>query len=211
MLARVFSGRVRLAALSIALLAAPVLVSAQTPADAPKHSQADPVMARVDGHDIHGSQVMALIRRLPQQTQEVPMEKLVPAMIDTLINTQLIQEAAERANLKDDPEVKRRLALAETEIIRSIYVERLVSKDISEAKLKSEYDEYIEIVAVTRGNRRAAHPGQERGRSQTDRRPTREGRRFHQTRQGKIDRSRRQGLWRRSRLVHQGSDGAGIR
>jgi len=143
MLARVFSGRVRLAALSIALLAAPVLVSAQTPADAPKQPQADPVMARVDGHDIHGSQVMALIRRLPQQTQEVPMEKLVPAMIDTLINTQLIQEAAERANLKDDPEVKRRLALAETEIIRSIYVERLVSKDISEAKLKSEYEEYL--------------------------------------------------------------------
>ncbi|HXE16334.1 MAG TPA: peptidylprolyl isomerase [Stellaceae bacterium] len=144
MLARVFSGRVRLAALSIALLAAPLAASAQSPES--KQPPADPVMARVDGHDIRGSQVMALIRRLPQQTQEVPMEKLVPAMIDTLINTQLIQEAAEHANLKNDPEVKRRLALAESDIIRSVYVERLVSKDLGEDKLKAEYEQFVKTV-----------------------------------------------------------------
>ena len=94
--------------LSIVLLAAPLAALAQ-PAEAARPPAPDPVLARVDGHEVRGSEVIALIRRLPQQTQEVPMEKLVPAMVDTLINTQLIQEAAVKEHLENDPEVKKRL------------------------------------------------------------------------------------------------------
>ena len=142
MLARVLPGRIRLAAPLIVLLATPLAAHAQSnPAGKP--GGPDPVLARVDGHDIRSSQVIALIRRLPQQTQDVPMEKLVPAMVDTLINTQLIQEAADRENLRNDPEVKRRLVAAEDEIVRQLYVERLVAKDLTDEKLHAEYDEYI--------------------------------------------------------------------
>jgi peptidyl-prolyl cis-trans isomerase C len=74
------------------------------------------------------------------------MEKLVPAMVDTLINTQLIQEAADKEHLQDDPEVKRRLAEAEEEIVRQVYVERLVSKGLTEPKLHAAYDEYIKTM-----------------------------------------------------------------
>jgi peptidyl-prolyl cis-trans isomerase C len=142
MFARAFSGRSWLAAPLFVLLAAPFAALAQ-PADTGKTSDPDPVLARVDGHDIRGSQVMELIRRLPKQTREVPMEKLVPAMIDTLINTQLIQEAADREHLQDDPEVKRRLALAQEDIVRQLYVERLVKKDLTDEKLHAAYDQYI--------------------------------------------------------------------
>jgi peptidyl-prolyl cis-trans isomerase C len=142
MLARAVFGRVRLAALLIVFLVAPFAAQAQ-PAQPAQGAGSDPVMARVNGHDIRGSEVMALIHRLSQQTQEMPMEKLVPAMVDTLINTQLIQEAAEAEHLQNDPEVKRRLAVAATEIERQVYVERLIAKDLTDEKLHAEYDAYI--------------------------------------------------------------------
>ncbi len=145
MLARAFLGRTRLAAPLIVLLAAPVAALAQ-PAESGKTAGSDPVLARVDGHEVRGSEVMALIRRLPQQTQEVPMEKLVPAMVDTLINTQLIQEAAVKEHLENDPEVKKRLVTAENEIVRQVYIERLVAKDMTETKLHAAYEEYIKSV-----------------------------------------------------------------
>jgi peptidyl-prolyl cis-trans isomerase C len=142
MLARAFLGRSRLAVLLIALMAVPFAALAQ-PEENPKGPASDPVMARVDGKDIRGSDVMTLIRRLPAQTREVPMEKLVPAMIDTLINTHLIEEAAEKEHLQNDPEVQRRLAVAENEIVRQVYIERLVSKDLTDAKLRAAYDVFI--------------------------------------------------------------------
>ena len=145
MLARAFLGRTRLAAPLIVLLAAPLAALAQ-PAESGKTAGPDPVLARVDGHEVRGSEVMALIRRLPQQTQEVPMEKLVPAMVDTLINTQLIQEAAVKEHLENDPEVKKRLVTAENEIVRQVYIERLVAKDMTETKLHAAYEEYIKSV-----------------------------------------------------------------
>jgi peptidyl-prolyl cis-trans isomerase C len=142
MLARVFPGRTWLAAPLIVLLAMPLTALAQ-PAETGKTSNPDPILARVNGHDIRGSQVMELIRHLPKQTQEVPMEKLVPAMVDTLINTQLIQEAADAEHLQDDPEAKRRLAVAQAEIVRQLYIERLVNKDLTDAKLHKAYDQYV--------------------------------------------------------------------
>jgi peptidyl-prolyl cis-trans isomerase C len=145
MFARVVLRRTWLAAPLIVLLATPFAAHAQ-PGQIGKTGAPDPVLARVNGHDIHSSDVMALIRRLPQQTQEVPMEKLVPAMVDTLINSQLIQEAADKGHLQNDPEVKRRLAVAEDEIIRQLYMERLVAKDLTDSKLHAEYDAYIKSV-----------------------------------------------------------------
>ncbi len=148
MLARVLFGRTWLAAPVIVLLATPFAAHAQSTQPG-KTGAPDPVLARVDGHDIRSSEVMALIRRLPQQSQEVPMEKLVPAMVDTLINTQLIQEAAEKEHLQNDEEVKRRLATAQDGIMRQVYIERLVAKDLTDPKLHAEYDDYIK--AVPRG------------------------------------------------------------
>ncbi len=145
MFARVLLGRTWLAVPLIVLLATPFAAHAQ-PNQTEKAGSPDPVLARVNGHDVRSSAVMALIRRLPQQTQEVPMEKLVPAMVDTLINTQLIEEAAEKEHLQNDPEVKRRLAAAEIEIIRQLYIERLVDKDLTDQKLHAEYNAYIKSV-----------------------------------------------------------------
>jgi len=142
MLARAILGRSWLAALFIMVLVAPLIAVAQ-PAETPQSPAPDPVMARVDGYDIHGSQVMAQIRRLPAQTQQMPLEKLVPMMVEAMVNTHLIQLAAEREHLQDDPEVKTRMAAALSDVERAVYIERLVSKDVTDSKLHAEYETYI--------------------------------------------------------------------
>jgi peptidyl-prolyl cis-trans isomerase C len=145
MLARVSFARSRWPAVLIVLLSLPFAALAQPAAQ--KSAAADPVMARVDGYAIHGSDVMAQIRRLPQQTQQqMPLEKLVPMMVEALVNTHLLQVAADKDHLQDDPEVKKRLAASEADIVRAVYIERLVAKDVSDAKLHADYDQAIKTM-----------------------------------------------------------------
>ncbi|HEX4004682.1 MAG TPA: peptidylprolyl isomerase [Acidobacteriaceae bacterium] len=145
MLARLPFARSRWLGVLIVLLALPPAALAQS-SGAQKTAAPDPVMARVDGFAIHGSDVMAQIHRLPAQTQQMPLEKLVPMMVEALVNTHLLQAAADKDHLQDDPEVKQRLAATEQDIVRSVYIERLVGKDVSDAKLHAEYDKAIKTM-----------------------------------------------------------------
>ena len=45
-------------------------------------------------------------------------------------------QAAESAGLDNDPEVAEQLAMAKQQIVRSIYVQRQVDKEISDSDLK---------------------------------------------------------------------------
>lgn len=132
-----------LAACLVVLLAVPATALAAPPA---KKATPDPVLARINGYDIHGSAVMAQIHRLPQKTQELPMEKLVPMVVEAMINARLIDTAAENAHLDKDAEVRRRLAAAKEEIIRNVYLEHLVAHHVSDAKLHARYAQYIKSV-----------------------------------------------------------------
>jgi peptidyl-prolyl cis-trans isomerase C len=137
--------RARVSPILIVLLSLPFAAMAQQAA-AQKTASSDPVMARVNGFEIHGSEVMAQIHRLPAQTQQLPLEKLVPMMVEALVNTRLLQVAADKEHLQDDPEVKKRLAASESEIVRSVYIERLVSKDVNDARLHADYDKDIKTM-----------------------------------------------------------------
>ncbi len=149
MLARAVFARPLLAFWLIAGLATPALAQTTQPeakvdikpgaAAAP----ADPVVARVNGYEIHSSQVIEQVNRLPAQAQRTPPEQLLPMMVEALVNTHLMQEAADAAKLRDDPEVKARVASATDDIVRAVYLERLVASGTDEAKLRARYEEFI--------------------------------------------------------------------
>src|SRR5258708_28927368 len=93
--------------LSLALLAAPAW--AQTPAKPAKPAAAsDPVVARVNGSELHRSDVVEAIRGLPPQVQQQPMDRLYPALLDQMVGTMLVSQAGRKSNLQDDPEVRER-------------------------------------------------------------------------------------------------------
>lgn len=103
----------------------------------------NPVVAKVDGQDISRVDVFRYIKMMPAQVQQLPPTAVYPMALEQVINTRIVQNKAEAAGLENDPEVKQQMDMARQQIIRSIYVQRAVDKEISDADLKKKYDEAI--------------------------------------------------------------------
>jgi peptidyl-prolyl cis-trans isomerase C len=129
--------------LAVCVVAVLALPAAGWAAPASKPAAADPVLARVNGFEIHSSMVLGQIRNLPPKTRQLPPEKLIPLVLQAMINSRLIQSAAEEEHLGDDPEVKQQLAAAKLEIVRNVYLERIVQKAVTDPKLRARYEEDI--------------------------------------------------------------------
>ncbi len=129
--------RVRLLALSLAagILIGPMAVSAQT--------AGNPVVARVNGAEIRRDDVLKAIETLPAQYRQLPKEVLFDRMRDQLVTSKLIDQAAEKAKLGDDPEVKKQMAEVRDRIIQQVYLTRAVETELTDAVLKKKYDETI--------------------------------------------------------------------
>ncbi len=103
----------------------------------------NPVVASVDGKDITRVDVFRYIKMMPANVQQLPPQAVYPLALEQVINTRLVQNKAEASGLENDPEVQQQLAMAKQQIVRSIYVQRAVDKEISESDLKKEYDDKI--------------------------------------------------------------------
>jgi peptidyl-prolyl cis-trans isomerase C len=127
-------------ALALTLLTSPVWAQAKpTPAAIPR----DPVVARVNGVELHRSDIEEAARSLPPQAQRQPPDKLYMEILDRMIATTLVSQAAHKAKFQDEPDVKRRLALVQDQVVAQLYINRLIEKNVNEQKLKAEYDKYV--------------------------------------------------------------------
>jgi peptidyl-prolyl cis-trans isomerase C len=108
-------------------------LAAPAPAD-------DPVVARVNGAEVHRSEVAAAQRLLPEQYQQVPLEQIYPQLLNQVVTGRLLAEAGRKAKLADDPEVKKRTAQAQDRIIQDVYINRAVEAGMTDAKLHELYD-----------------------------------------------------------------------
>ncbi len=109
-------------------------------ATTPALAQDDPVVARVDDHEITRSDVRREVSTLPQQYQQMPFEAVFDALRDRAINTALLSNAAEDRDLKDDPAVREAIADAERLILRNRLIERTVDEAVTEEALRAAYE-----------------------------------------------------------------------
>ena len=129
--------RLRLFVAALGVAALPLIpASAQT--DKP-----DPVIARVNGAEIHMSDAIAFHQNLPRQFREMPFSTVFPAVVERLIDLKLVAEAARADNLADDPEVKRRIAQVQEAVLREVYLARAVAARIDDATLRQRYDAMV--------------------------------------------------------------------
>jgi len=103
----------------------------------------NPVVATVDGKDITRVDVFRYIKMMPANIQQLPPQAIWPLAMEQVINTRVVQNKAENAALDNDPEVAEQLGMAKQQIVRSIYVQRAVDKEISESDLKKKYNDTI--------------------------------------------------------------------
>jgi peptidyl-prolyl cis-trans isomerase C len=122
------------AALGAALLASPLAFAQSTP---------DPVVARVNGKELHRSDVEAVQKGLPQQYQQVPIEQIYPMLLDQMVNGMIVADAGRKEKLDQDPDVKKRLARYEDRLIQETYINKAVEKAASGDKLKDRYQQYV--------------------------------------------------------------------
>jgi peptidyl-prolyl cis-trans isomerase C len=126
-------------ALALMLLAVPVWAQAAKPAS----PNGDPVVARINGFDIHRSDIEEAERNLPPQMQRQPADKIYLAVLDNLVATRVVADAARRAKVQDQAETKRHLLMVQDQVLAQVYVNEIVRKGVTEQKLKAAYDKYV--------------------------------------------------------------------
>ncbi|MGH7089944.1 MAG: peptidylprolyl isomerase [Stellaceae bacterium] len=103
----------------------------------------DPVVARVNGEPIFRSDLEALRATLLPQMQNEPANQLYPKLLDQRVALELVSQAARKEKLQDDPRVRKMMALDEENILQNAYFEGMLHKEITEAKLKEQYQQYL--------------------------------------------------------------------
>ena len=117
----------------LGVLAQPVLA-----ADAAK--QADPVVARVNGEELHRSDVMRELQMAGPQVQQMPLQALYPQMLQKIVTAKILAQKGYAAGLQNDKEVKDRVKSLEAQVVAEAYIHKQVDPKITDAKIKERYD-----------------------------------------------------------------------
>lgn len=125
-----------LATAAIALLASVAPVGAEEAAD-------DPLVAVVNGTELHRSDVLASARDIPAQYQS-QIDLIYPQLVDRLIDLTLLSQEGERRQLQDDPEVRERVAEYERQVVRETLIRTYIEEQLTDEALQQRYDEFVE-------------------------------------------------------------------
>ena len=116
----------------------------------PAHAQSattdergDPVVAIVNGEQVHRSDVLLYHQTLPQQYRQLPIEMLYPQLLEGLVQRKYVAQAARAIGLHDDGAVRKRLAWIEESLLQEAYLDRQVDEVLNEERLHDAYDRMI--------------------------------------------------------------------
>ncbi len=101
------------------------------------------VVAKVEGTSIYRSDVEAAFRALPPEIQKQGLENVYERVLELLIERRMVTVYGRRKNFHKDKEVKRRLKLAEDQIVREVYLNRLIKKYLTEERIRAHYDAFV--------------------------------------------------------------------
>ena len=119
---------------------APPTASAPAPSPLPPPNT---VVARVDGTELHLSDVEAAQQSLPPQAQKLPLEQIYPMLLDRLVDGALITEAGRKERLEQDPELQVRLKRYEDRLIQEAYLNQAIKAAETEGQLKARYQSFV--------------------------------------------------------------------
>lgn len=103
-------------------------------------AEKDPVVATVNGTEIHASALANYQRSLPpQMAAQVPYE----ALLDSLINNQLIYEQAKKDGADKDAEVKQALKQLEQQVVIKSWMGKKLKAEVTDDAVKKGYDTFL--------------------------------------------------------------------
>ena len=124
------------------LVALPVAWALATGLSLPLAAQPtpDPIVARVDGQEIHASDLAEAAQTLPQEMRGMPPNVIMPMLIDQLVDRKSIVILARKQKFADDPAVLRAVARATDQAMQTALLQKEISPLITDAALKARYD-----------------------------------------------------------------------
>lgn len=100
----------------------------------------DPVVAIVNGTEVHASALVAYQRTLPpQMASQVPYE----ALLDSLINNTLVYEQGKKDGADKDAEVKKALRDIEQQLVVKSWMGKKLKAAVTDAAVKQGYDKFL--------------------------------------------------------------------
>jgi len=123
----------------LAVLALPAIAADAPKADAPKAE--DPVIARVDGEEIHRSELLRQLQMAGPQIQQLPPEIVYNQFLQKMIATKIVSKKGYAAGMQKDAEVQDRIKNLEAQVVAEAYIHKLVEPKITDEKIKERYEQ----------------------------------------------------------------------
>ncbi len=140
----------RLRLLTLGLLAATSLAVAPGLAATKKKPPAaagtpgpETVIAIVQGHPIHLSDLNAAAAELPPQARNMPPQQLYPLLLDQMIDREALVIEARKQGLEKDPAVKAAMERADDLVLQNALLRRDIGPQVNEQAVRALYDKEI--------------------------------------------------------------------
>jgi peptidyl-prolyl cis-trans isomerase C len=115
---------------------------AEPPAAKPAPAK-DPVVAVVNGQQIHLSDVEIAQQSLPQQYRNMPLSAVFPALLDRMVDSKLVEQDGRNNKVTDDPAFKKRLAFVEDQVVQDFWLQKQIAEKVTPEKMKQAYEEKV--------------------------------------------------------------------
>lgn len=103
----------------------------------------DPVVAKVNGHEVHLSEVQEVAQSLPDELRGMPSKMLFPLLVDQLVDREAMVIAARKEGLDKDPTIQRQIRLAESAALQNALIQREVGPGVTEEAIAARYKQEI--------------------------------------------------------------------
>src|SRR6266508_6835795 len=107
----------------------------------------DPVVARVNGVDIRQSDLALAEEDLGADMQAVPPEAKREHLISYVADIIMVAQAADKKNLADNPDFKRRLAFLRNKLLMGYELQQEAKTALTDQALHQTYDEAVKSMA----------------------------------------------------------------
>jgi peptidyl-prolyl cis-trans isomerase C len=129
---------------ALAVLACALLMSA--PIGVSRAQDSDPVVARVNGVDIHESDIGFAEEEIGGNIPSIPPEQKRDYLINYLVDVVVLSQAAEKQKLDDRPNVKHRLAFDRNRLLMEMMLQDAGKSALSDAAEHQVYDDAVKQV-----------------------------------------------------------------
>lgn len=100
----------------------------------------NPVVATVNGTEIHLTDVQNAYKRLPEQYQRVPFEAIFSGLVESLIDSRLAATDARGKKLNEGAEFKEQMARIEEQVLQRMMLAQVIEAGVTDAAVKARYD-----------------------------------------------------------------------